>query len=236
MNETSVPAAGDVSPQEVADFLQEKMPDLQAGVELKLPGTAPAVKPESPPPLAPDPAFAPGTATTGKALETILPTGDLEFTAADIALTDAEKETFLTAVLTDTTVELTLELPGLTQAPAVIRSRNNAEQALLFGVLELDQQEKRIVNTMAYLTWLQYYDAALRLLKFGRQTYPGVNFGVGTTAEQAAPVLRAAVEKHFLPMSSLKWKLVASAIRLFDLKLNAAANAMVQRNFSPPAG
>jgi hypothetical protein len=235
MKDSSVPSSGDVNPSEVADFLAEKMPDLKAGVTVNLP-VSQAQPAATAPALTPDPAFAPAAVTTAKVIETLIPSGDLEFSAADIEPSPAEKESFLASVLTDSQVELEITLPGLPQASALVRSRNNAEQALLLAVLDLDQQEKRIGNTMTYIVWLQYYDAALRLLSFGKQKLPPLAYSGEPDIKVAAAEMRAKVEKYFLPMSSLRWKIVASAIRLFDLKLNAAANLMVQRNFSPPAG
>jgi hypothetical protein len=228
--------SGDVDPQDVQAFLNNTPPDLAKGVDLNLPAPATAVVPPPPPPPAvpADPTFAAGAGTQQKTMESLVDR-DVDFRAADILPTDAEKETFLKAMLLDEPFELTFSLPGLPDVPVTVRTRSNAEQALLFEVLALDQSEKRIQNTMTYMSWLQYYDAALRLQRFGVRTY-GYARAAGLPLAESATLLRSHATLHFLPMPAAKWKLVAAAIRLFDLKLAALTNALIARDFSQPAG
>lgn len=229
----SAPASSDVTSKEVADFLSNHAADLTKGVDLPTMAQepAPAQPPPPPPPKLPaDPAFAPNQATQGKALETLLPTDEAEFSTQDITLTDAEKETFLQSVLLDAPVELAIHLPGMPKVPIVIRTRTNAEQALMFATLEEDRKEKRVENTMAYLSWLQYYDASLRLVSFGTVTLKP------NMAAASSEALRAYARENFLPMSVVKWRVLAAALRLFDLKINSAVNSVISRDFSQPAG
>lgn len=241
MNNPNDSADGRVNPKDVEEFLRQGPPDLAKGVELKLP-TPPSAQPEAapaaPPPLQPpDPVFAPQASTQQNAIETLLEK-DVEFSAADITPTEREKEVFLASVLNDEPVTLTIELPGLkmSKVGAIISTRSNDEQRLMFDVLALDQKAGRIANTLAYMTWLQYYDATIRLSRFGDRTYGPPDLSACKKAEDAAPVLRAHAEAHFLPMSSAKWRLVAASIRLFDLKLAALTNSLIARDFSLPAG
>jgi hypothetical protein len=220
---------GDVSNEEVADFLNSNGPDLKTGVELPslTPASKPAAPAESAEKIQPDPSFGPQQPTPAKALDTLLNSGEVEFDAEAIRPTDAEKEIFLRSVLCDEPVQLTFCLPGMTGVDVTVKTRSNEEQALLFATLAEDQATKRIGNTMTYIAWLQYYDAVFRLVKFGPKHFPA-------GAETSEELRRKA--QAFMPLSVVKWKVISAAIRLFDLKVNAAVNSVIARDFSTPAG
>ncbi len=236
MSETPVAKSDDVDPSEVSDFLNNQTPDLTRGVDLKLP-VDPAPAPEVQPPavvIPPDSTFDPKAPTQQQAAESLVDK-EVEFSLSDISPTEREKSEFLTAMLNDETFVLQFSLPGLKDVPVVVNTRNNAQQALVFEILALDQKEQRVTNTMTYLSWLQYYDASLRLVSFGSRKYGPVKLDGESLAKDAAR-LRAYATDHFLPMPVAKWKLVAAAIRFFDLKLAAMTNSLIARDFSQPAG
>lgn len=229
MSNAPEPSAADIHA-----FLESKAPDLAKGVDLpSLPNTPTTEAPKPTPAaekLPTDPAFAPQQPTEDRAMDVLLSGEPVEFSGADMLPTEAEKEVFLTSVLVDEPVQLDLTLPGLPSVVITIRTRTNAQRALIFSTLEADRNSGRVANTMGYVSQLQYYDAAIRLVRFHK-----TDFRPEQMAE-TSEALRERADRLFANMSTLKWRVISSALRLFDLKLNATMNAVITRDFSKPAG
>jgi hypothetical protein len=233
-----------VTGAEIGEFLKGN-PDLKSGVSLPITEAdlgITSAKEEAPPettaaPKAPlDPTFAANLQTEGNTANAALQSAEIAFKPEDVALTELERETFLKAMLQDDPVVLSIRLPGWLDTVFTIRTRSNLEQRLMFRVLERDEKNKETTSTTEWLQWLQYYAASYQLLRVGKTPYTPPEHTAKTSLETASKELREYVEENFLPLSVLKWHLVTAALRLFEAKVNLAANELLSRDFSKPAG
>lgn len=231
-----------VDPAEVNALLAGGTADIKQGVPLNLkpddlglavssPGPAAGEKKEVPT----DPTFNPAAPTDGVVTRKAL----IEQTEIDpklLELTEEEKKIFLKAVLTDAPAALDIALPGLPDTPIVLRTRNNYEQSAIYAALEVETSGR--ANTIQkYLTWLQFYALAFQLERFGKEVFPGLSYEQPPkNKEQMVAEMNAYVEEHFLGLSVVKTELLITAARIFEAKMTAAVSAMVNRDFSQPAG
>ena len=243
-SETTPPAAPSVSGAEIGEFLKGNqtlesgitLPITAADIGIENKATAAPVATSEKPPVDVDPTFDAELKTQGNIATTELQNGKIQFKPEDVALTDSERESFLSALLTDEPVTLTLRLPGWKTVPFVIKSRSNAEQRTMFFALEQDEKEKTVMNAAEWLQNLQYYGAAYQVVSIGKKGYNTLAVHPEAKLEASAETLRTYTKTNFLPLSTLKWYLITAALRLFEAKTNLAANELILRDFSQPAG
>lgn len=158
------------------------------------------------------------------------------FTKEQLALTAAEKESYLKSVLFDEPVEFTLSLSGSADIKATLRSRNTFESSVIFRTVEQEIAGGAVRDPAVYMTYLQQYSACFQLRRFGGKEVAGVlTYKEPVDMQKAVDELRQAHAKVIQPMNAPRWNIILRLISLFEAKLALAADGLINGDFSGPA-
>lgn len=152
-------------------------------------------------------------------------------------ITGTDRELFLKAVLTDTPIRMTVSLYNGKFALEA-RSRSTFEQKRVFDVLKLDQKEKLIEDgdLAAIATRMHYYLAALMVERINGVLVSELTLAPGKPLEEDAAKLRAAADKLFETMTSLRWTSILNALRIFEHKCARMNSEAANGDFWNPQG
>ena len=215
----------------VKQFMGEKTAELTLN---ETPGQAPTeAQTEAPTPkvsLPPNQEFDNGDPVGNYITEALTALDKTEITGTD-------RELFLKAVLTDTPIRMTVSLYNGKFALEA-RSRSTFEQKRVFDVLKLDQKEKLIEDgdLAAIATRMHYYLAALMVERINGVLVSELTLTPGKTVEEDAAKLRAAADKLFESMTSLRWTSILNALRIFEHKCARMNSEAANGDFWNPQG
>lgn len=154
-----------------------------------------------------------------------------------ITITDAEKEVFLKAVLSDNPVRLPIKLYG-GKFTLELRSRSSFEQKRVFDILSLDKKEELYdPNDLAMtITRMHYYLGVLMVERINGELFSELKLEVGKELKDDAALMRKAVADRFEKMGAVKWTSILNALRIFEHKCARLNSEAANEGFWNPQG
>lgn len=150
-----------------------------------------------------------------------------------VKVDDHDKALYMKAVMEEENIILPVTLD--VGATLEIRPLVNFDLDVVFSALEKDQKEEKIKGPAQYASRLQYYSAALQVIRFNSKRREYVNFKrPWPPMEEAVEVLRTNVEEDISSWSWPKWQACVLALRIFEAKLALCNENLRNGNFWGP--
>jgi hypothetical protein len=152
-----------------------------------------------------------------------------------VEVTEDEKDRYHKAILFDTPFSTTISFPKL-QLDIEIKSLTNLEREVMFEALEKKRKDANIQDVGTFLTWVQYFSIALQLVKFNGEKPEGFKPISEELKENRVAALEKIVENTIMKYNTVKTSVLVSAHRAFEEKQAKLASAVLDPNFTIPAG
>ncbi len=216
----------------VKEFMAEKAADLGEIQPNPEPGAAPQDPQISAPrvDITPNQEFEGGDPSNQFISESMAPIDKVE-------ITDAEKETFLKAVLADEPVRLTIELYG-GRFKLELRSRSSFEQKRIFDILSLDRKENIYdeADLAMMITRMHYYLGAIMVERINGELFSEAKLAQGKELAADATYMRDQVNRLFEKMGTVRWTSILNALRIFEHKCARLNSEAANEGFWHPQG
>jgi len=259
------PEPPQTSPDQVAAFLQGRMPAAQpdntvppitpVSVPLELDPAAEAflqatATPKSAPPTAPEamPVEEPPVATRLETDPSPLSDPGLPTMAhqvyweardahvGDVVVSDEEKATYLKAALNDVPLIWDIELLS-GQLKVKCRSLNHYEIDVLFRAVRMDIDDKVVVFEEQRFSRIQWYTACMQVMAVQDKGVDYVHFDPQPMqhVDEHARKVRERYEEMYRHTSSPRWSQMLTALRVFSIKEKLCNDALANEDFWKPA-
>lgn len=152
-----------------------------------------------------------------------------------VEVTDSDKNLYFKSLLTDTKLELTIELEVGTGLPLTFRALNNYDLEIVFLTLKQCSEEGNVTGTSQYATRVQQCAVALQLVKYNGVKVKGVVLDYDAPMSTSVDNLRAHIEKELPNWSWPKWQAVITGLKIFETKVSICNENVRNGNFWKPA-
>lgn len=157
----------------------------------------------------------------------------------DLPITQAEKEDFIVAALSETAWKTTVSLYN-NKFNVVIRDRSNYETQRVYDVVQLDEEDGllRKGDVAGMYSRMQYYMAALMIERVNEKLFSDLTLKPFSTItlKDDAEKLREAASRLFYQMSNARWSSLLSALRIFESKRGRLLSMGYNSDFWNPQG